>query len=428
MSREIFQPEAEIAVLSILLKNPELYFELHSIKSDMFSSTPNKVLFETIGELLNQKLVPELNLILSYLKTANRDAIIGGSEYLNYLYKQIFNSDNLKEFERIVVDSFKSQTLLSLSASIPGLVSTTESIDDLINIVKKDLDQLTLTTGGDLTSTFENSLRESWEAIEKHVLNPGINGITTGIKNLDLATNGINSGNVWIIAGRPGMGKSAQLCNMAYAQAKAGIPVLIFSFEMSKAQLSQRIISIETNIPSTDIRFGFLKQSDIDKITDSIKEIKDYPIYIDSNFSAKPDYVFSTVRKYVKLYGIKVVYIDYIQLLSERNTDSTNELGRISRMAKILSNELGISVILYSQLNRLVELRDDKRPILSDLRQSGNLEEDADVVVGLYRDIIYNKNTEHKDTLELLLLKQREGPVGTVFSTFNSATYKITDK
>lgn len=425
---EIFQPDAETAILSILLQNPAKIFELQSVKSGMFSSTPNQFLFSTIQELSAQTLIPDIGLIGDYLKSRNEDAKVGGRDYLNYLYKQTYDPNNLREFERIVVDSFKARSLIVLSASIPQNISTTKDINSVIDAIRRNLDSLTQAGGGEVTTNFENALKISWDELLVRVKNPGIRGITTGISGIDLATSGICKGDEWIVAGRPGMGKSSVFCNFALNQGKQGIPLLMFSLEMRRNPLIERMISIETEIPSTNIKLGILTQEHLDKISDAIKKIKQSPIFIDSNFSGDLNYVISTTRRYRALYGIELVYVDYVQLLAERTINATNELGQISRAFKLLANELGIGVVIGSQLNRLVEVRDDKHPILSDLRQSGNLEEDADVVLGLYRELVYNKKAHDPKLMEMLILKQRSGPVGMIPLNFIEEYTKLTDK
>lgn len=425
---EIFQPDAETAILSILLQNPAKIFELQSIKDFMFSATPNQILYKTLLEISSMTTTPTVDLIDSLMKSRNEDLKIGGRDYLNYLYKQTYEQNNLKEYERIVVDSYKARSLMSLSASIPQNVLNTKDINSVIDGLRRNLDSLTQVSGGEITANFETALKSSWDELLERVKNPGIRGISTGISGIDMATSGICRGDEWIVAGRPGMGKSSVFCNFALNQGKLGIPILLFSLEMRRNPLIERMISIETEIPSTNIKLGALTQEHLDKISDAIKKIKQSPIFIDSNFSGDLNYVVSTTRRYRALHRIELVYVDYVQLLAERTINATNELGQISRAFKLLANELGIGVVIGSQLNRLVEVRDDKHPILSDLRQSGNLEEDADVVLGLYRDAIYNKKTHDPRLMEMLILKQRSGPVGMIPLNFIEEYTKLTDK
>jgi replicative DNA helicase len=428
LNDSLFQNDAETAVLSIILQNPDSIHEIQSIKSGMFSSKPNELLFTTVQELAQQNLVPDVNLIDSLLKSQNRDLQVGGRDYLNYLYKQSYNKSNIREFERIVVDSWKARTLISLATGLPPTIMQSKDIDGIINKTRMALDALTQTSGGELTSNFEDALKLSWTEMMFRVANPGIRGTTTGLISLDSVTNGMCPGDLWIIMGRPGSGKTALMCNSILGQGRTNGASLIFSLEMKKVPLIERMLAMETGISSNDIRMGLLDKSKIDTLSEAIKKIKSYPIYIDANYSGEMNYVLTTVRRYKSLYNIKVVYIDYIQLLAERNIDATNEIGRITRALKLLANELDITVVIGSQLNRGVEAREDKRPMISDMRQSGNLEEDADVVLGLYRDIMYNKKTADKKLLEMLILKQRNGPTGMLPVTFEAELMKLTDR
>ena len=427
MSDQLFQADTETAILSILLKDPEKVYELQTAKDFMFSSSANQLLFNTIISLSNQGLTPEVNLILGNLQAKNKDLQVGGKEYLNFLYTQEYSPDNLREFERLLTDSHKAKTLISMAGTIPAQVASAKDIDAIINTVRASLDNLTESSGGDSTSPLSDVLKLSWDELVERTKNPGIRGVTTGSKGLDLATTGVSGGELWTVAGRPGMGKTALECNMSLHQAKVDVPVLIFSLEMRKTPLAERLVAIDTGVSSSNMRLGLLSQPELDKISDSMKRIKDLPVYIDSNYNATLSYVLSTIRKYKKMHEIEVVYLDYVQLLSERTADATNEIGRMTRALKLLANELNIGIVILSQLSRNCEYREDKRPILSDLRQSGNIEEDSDVVLGLYRDEVYNKDA-HKGVLEQILIKQRSGPIGTVLATFDGDTNRISDK
>jgi replicative DNA helicase len=196
---------------------------------------------------------------------------------------------------------------------------------------------------------------------------------------------------------------------------------------MRNQEVAERFLALMTGIPITNIRLGILNQSQVNQIYEALKEFKTLPIYIDTSFrSSDLYYIESTVNRYKRLYDIKVIYLDYIQILVDRDDNQTHELGRVSRLFKTMANELDITSVVLSQLNRGVESRDNKRPVLSDLRQSGNLEEDADIVVGLYRDDYYNKETKFKGLMEYIVLKYRNGPVGTVTLKFEDSTNIIT--
>lgn len=428
MSDDLFQTDAEISVLSIILHNPDKYFEAQDLKSYMFSSEPNQIIFKLVADLLAKKLVPDLNLIETNLGSTGTMLKAGGRDYLNYIYKFNSNESNLKEFVDIIINSYKAKSLISLATQAQQQVITSGNADSAITTLKQSLDKLVSISSTDEIESMDTIMDMSLKSIEERVNNPGIPGIKTGIRSLDTATSGMQEGKLWVIAGRPGMSKSGAVCNMSYNQAKEGIGSLIISREMSKEQLAKRFITIDTEIENTAITMGYLNAKELNRVRDSVSFLKTLPIYIDSNFFSTPEYIFSTIRKYQSNFGVKVVYLDYLQLVVDRNNDSTHALGRVTRMAKLLSNELKITVVLLSQLNRNVEMRDNKRPILADLRQSGNIEEDADIVIGLYRDEIYNPNTKDKGLMETIILKNREGPIGTVPLTFIKENGIIKDK
>jgi Replicative DNA helicase len=236
---------------------------------------------------------------------------------------------------------------------------------------------------------------------------------------------GVAKGDLWIIGARPSMGKTALMCNSALQTARKGTKVLLLSLEMSRQAIIERMLAIETGIPVFNLRLGILDQKDVDKITATVNEIKNLPIFINTKFVPDLSYVESIIRNKKSSENIDIVYLDYIQLLTARDEDSTQELGRISQKLKMLARDLDIGVCILSQLSRDLEKRPSKRPVMSDLRQSGYLEEDADLVAFLYRDEVYNPNTEFKNVMEFIIRKQRNGSIGTIPLTFESETNKI---
>lgn len=774
---ELFNTENEVAILSILLSHPDKIYELDHLKTFMFSSTVHQILYETLQELAKQGTIPEITLLKALLSQTGKLDQHGGVAYLEHLRSRVFNEDNLLDFEKLIVNSFKAKTLLEISSKLPGLVMSGNSIDDLIDTTRVNLDSLSESTGYEDTEHIGKILRRSFDDIVKRVENPGVSGVPIGIKDIDTNLGGIVPGEVWIIASRPSMGKeqpvysrvytkngyktigeinvddyvmgsdgiehkvisvfpqgvkpvyrvyfddntftdcglnhlwltksrkerknkknysvktlieiinskviledgrsnhcipinspvqfskrnllldpyvmgiilgdgnisgnfaritiadkdiidevgkclpetdvlskpnkisyritkkenkgnhrescrtvevlrfyslmgktsdtkfipadylyssvpdrisllqglldsdgylikpnynfieysttsislrdqimelarslggkcsfterqgrytkngieiktkrnyriwisfndinikpfrcirkqenyrfrkqyhnkfiikikyigeseskcimldskeqlyltdnfivthnSAVMCNSSLSTAKEGNPNLIFSYEMPKNTLIDRFLSLETKIGISDIRLGLINQKQIDELSEATKIIDGLPIYIDTNFAGNIGYLSSTIRRYKRLHDIKVVYLDYIQLMAERSTNATNELGQISRELKLLANNLGIGIVIFSQLNRLLEVRPDKRPILSDLRQSGNLEEDADVAAFLYRDEYYNKESRDVGVLEFIIRKNRNGAVGTIPLMFDPTTTTI---
>lgn len=419
---------AEEAVLSIILKNPHTAFDVENLRTYMFSSTPHSFIFGVIEEIKNLGNVPELQLVITTLAGSNRLNEVGGEQFLNYLKDLNYSPENIKEYERLIINAYKSRKLNETIAVVKENLNDNSRVDETISQFKRMLDGLTVIQGGDDTVSFKDVLEESWINLVNLINNPQLPGVTTGYDTLDLITGGFMEGDEWIIAGRPSQGKTAWLCNSALKTAKHGNPVLIFSKEMGKNKLATRFVAIHAGIPIVDIRNGNLTQKNLDKIQNSIKEIKDLPIFIDTNSFGDGNYIYSTIRKYHKTEKIRVVFVDYLQLIAERSTDAVHALGRLSKEFKLLAGELGLTSVLLSQLSRSVELRDNKRPILSDLRQSGNLEEDADIVSMIYRDEYYYPDSKDKGLMEYILRKNRDGGIGTIFNVFNAETNIIEER
>jgi replicative DNA helicase len=427
--KTIFSNDAEVAVLSIILNNPEMVHELDGLRSFMFSSTPHCNLFLEIEGMIESQTPPDPALIIAQLEGSNEISKVGGKKYIEQLVSQNANKETLSKYKNIIVSSYKARSLISLGASISTVEKVhIDNVDEEIGRVKKSLDTLLESRGGTQTVHVGDTVLKVYEEIVARQENPGvISGVTWGIKNIDDMTGGKRAGDLWVIGGRPGSGKTALVINSILADAKSGVAALLFEKEMRNQQLVERMIAIETGIPITNITLGVLTKPQVALIFDSLSEIKKLPIYIDTSYRiSDPYYIESTINKYKSLHDIKVCYLDYIGLVVERDENQTAEIGKFSRLFKSMSNELGICSVVVSQLNRGVEMRENKRPIMSDLRQSGNLEEDADLVVGLYRDECYNKETRFKNMMEFIILKHRNGKPGTISLGFDDPTNRIT--
>lgn len=426
MTESLFYYDAEVAVLSIILKQPELIYNLPNLKPDMFSSSPYVALYSTMLELTENKYLPDYSLVKNKLEADGKLQLVGGEQTLQFLVRQENKPDNLKEFERQIISSYKAKLLLSSLAQARNEATNVGTIDDTIISLKNFLDNLDDTTGGDSTQVLSAILEPAYFEIINRINNPSATGIKFGIKDIDALNGSIAGGEMWVIAGRPSMGKTAIICNSALNTAKMGTPILIFSQEMNKQSLVERLLAVDTGVSVSSIHLG-LKQEELNLLAEHVKELKSLPIYLDCTFGMSLNYMLSTIRKYHKHNGIKLVYLDYIQLLSERDENQTAELGRISRSLKLLAGELNIGIVVLSQLNRLVELREEKRPVLSDLRQSGNLEEDADLAAFLYRDEYYNEKSKDKGVVEFIVRKNRSGPIGTIPLKIDLPTNRISD-
>lgn len=426
MAEKIFTNDAELAVLSILFKNPDSYYELEGLRSFMFASLPHQAIFKEIEAMSEKQIPADPALLVASLESSGEIGKVGGKKYIDHIVNLDYKVDSLSEWKRLVINSYKTRCLISMKSELTTDLVNTENIDDKISEIRKSLDGLMETRGGTQTVHLGDVVKNVYEEIISRHDSPGLRGSSWGLKDVDQITGGKCSGELWIISGRPGAGKTALICNSILSDALNGQACLIFEREMRTQEVAERFVSILTGIPISNIRLGVLDPSQIKTIYEALEKLKSLPIYIDTSYRSNDIYyIESTVQKYKRLYDIKVVYLDYIQILIDRDDNQTNELGKISRMFKILSNELGICSVLASQLNRGVEMRENKRPILSDLRQSGNLEEDADFVVGLYRDEYYNKETKFKNLLEFIILKFRNGPVGTITIKFDNDTNRI---
>jgi len=413
--------QAEVAVLSLILKNPVILEKCESILEPfMFLSSPNRNLYTVILELKRQSLTPDYSLVVTTLINSNTVANCGGENYLKWLVTQSFDEGNFDEFVSYVINGYQFKELMSISTWIPSSLVSSGVSDTLLNLTN-NLERLKLSKRVESIVTLETASKDMWNTLVRKINDPNKISVTTGFTDLDMATAGFESGDLWVIAGRTSMGKSASMCNFLLS----GVPSLVFSLEMSKVQLAQRLVAIKSGVPAFNIRLGSLSQKELDKVATGVEEIKTLPIYIDTTYNTSPETVVSTIRKYHSEYGIKVVYLDYLQLLVERDTSATHDLGKVTRLFKLLMNDLGIAGVLLSQVNRACESRDNKRPLLSDLRQSGNIEEDADIVIYVYRDYVYDPNTKKKDSMEFIIRKQRNGPTGTLFMEFDESTNRI---
>ena len=426
---KLFSPDTETMVLAGILNTPALVHSTDGLRPMMFSNIPYQVIYKECEDLKEGNFLPELQIVISSLESKGLLDKAGGKKNIEQIYaKGEVTEESFGKYVAIVVASFKARTFLSTLSGVKKDSLTADNINYAIGEMKESLEALIGIGGGESTIHISEIVNSTYNEIIKRMENPGIRGISWGVSSIDKATGGKSPGDLVIIAARPGAGKTSVICNSILADAEQGIPSLMISREMRPQELLERLICIDAGIPSTNIRLGMLNQYQIDAMHASSEKIKKLPIYLDYNFrTSDVFYLQSTVNKFVKQKGVQVVYLDYIQMATERDEGQTMEIGRLTRMFKGLSNGLNICSVLASQLNRGVEARDDKRPLLSDMRQSGAIEEDADFVIGLYRDEYYNKESKAKGMMDYIILKHRNGPTGTVPVKFDGPTYRISE-
>lgn len=424
MTNKLFSYENELIVLSIILNNPSMYIG-SGIRFFMFSSAQNQMIFQEIEALNERQLVADPQMVVTSLEGSGNLTKVGGRDYIEHIVSTAINVDNFKEYCALLIASYKARVFVSAASKVKSDGMTADTVDTSIRDFKNTLDSLTELSGGGGTLHIADNIKDVFEQIVSRTLNPGVRGHSWGINDIDITTGGKSPGDWIIVGGRPSQGKTGLICNSILTDGKNGVPVLFFEKEMNYNSLVERLVAIDSGVPLQNIRLGLLTKDQVSQIGESISKIRKYPIYIDTSFTSDIHYIDSTIQKYKMTSGIEVVYLDYLQLMAERGDNQTQELGKISRMCKLIANDQNVCMIGVSQLNRSVEARENKRPIMSDLRQSGNLEEDADFVVGLYRDDYYNKDTKYKNLMEFIILKARNGPVGTITLKFDPESNKI---
>ena len=369
----------------------------------------------------------DLLLIEGNLRDTNQIEKAGSKEYLEYLFAKNGSPKDIDAYIDRIVNAFKKRSLISINSKLPSAIQTYD-IDRIISDLDSEIRSLVMNTSPFETVLLGDTLDDTLRDILKRRENPGVAGIRTGFAEIDMYTGGLLPGENWYIGARPGMTKSAWVTKVHLNLGKNGIPSLMFNREMGIGQINERLFSIDSGVDFQNIKTGMLTDEETERIEESKKRLASYPIFMDHNYTGEIEYIVATIRKFHQLHGIKLVGLDYIQLVVERTGESTHELGRVSRQLKLLSNELGITTIVLSQLNRECEKRENKRPLMSDLRQSGNMEEDADIMVGLYRDELYNENSPDEGIVEFIIRKARNGPTGTLRLNFNKNCVNVYDQ
>ncbi len=418
--------EAEESILSaILLDNSTLLDVLEILSPDHFYRTAHQKIFSAVAELFSKSEPVDLVTLTNMLRDRNELEEIGGAAYLARVVDTVPSAINVQHYARIVRDKSALRRLIAKANEI-----TQHCYDD-----GGDLDQVLDFAEGAVFEISEDKHQAAFHPISKIIetnidaleVRQGnralVTGVPTGYTQLDHKTSGLQGSDMIILAARPSMGKTALALNIARNAAVDGnVPVAIFSLEMSKESLSERMLCSEARVDSGRLRGGFLNPEDWNRITEAASALSEAPIYIDDSPDISATSIRTKSRRLKMDKDLGLIIIDYLQLMRGRSGTERRdlEISEISRALKLLAKELNVPVIALSQLNRKLEERSDKRPQLSDLRESGALEQDADVVAFIYRDEVYNKdeNNPNKGTAELIIAKQRNGPTGTVPLTF----------
>ena len=385
-----------------------------------FYREDNKLIFVAIVSLFNRGEPVDIITVKAELESMGKFDKVGGIEYLAELPEKVPTTANVMKYIKIVEEKSTIRELIRAANEIIDLgYDTTENVDDIIEGAEKKIFDTIQNKSRNSYSAIKDVLVDSFTQLEElYNRKQHITGVPSGFSELDYKTAGFHGSELILIAARPAMGKSAFALNIATnAALKGKVPVAIFSLEMSKEQMVNRILCSEAMVDSNKVRTGKLEEEDWVKLAESIGPLSEAQIYIDDTPGISITEIRSKCRKLKMEKNIGMVIIDYLQLVqasNRRNGSREQEISEISRSLKILAKELGVPVIALSQLSRAVEQRPDHRPMLADLRESGAIEQDADLVMFLYRDDYYNPESEKKDIAEVIIAKHRGGSTGSL--------------
>jgi len=432
--------EAEVAVLGSVLIDPSVINDVMEVIShEDFYLKKHQYIFQAMEILYDEGKPIDVVAVCDKLKSMGKLEEVGGEIEVAKLADAVPSSAHAVYYAEIVKEKAILRRLIEVSRKISENAYMEGNVDELLDEAEKmifEISEMKTTKSYDhmrniMHQVFENleSFRERVNVIEPGVL---VTGLPTGFKSLDKQTTGFHKSDFVIIAARPSMGKTSFALSIARNMAvNYEIPVGIFSLEMSKEQLAQRLLSMESGVDLYNIRTGFLTSEEWERLTVAASRLYKAPIIVDDETLLDPRTLRAKARRMKREYGVEVILVDYLQLMHLRGQKESRqqEISEISRSLKLLARELDIVVIALSQLSRAVEQREDKRPRLSDLRESGAIEQDADTVIFIYREEYYKSKKEKGESrihepheAEIIIGKQRNGPVGTITLIFNPKT------
>ena len=413
--------EAEQSVIGSMLMDREAIISASEIiTADDFYQHQYGVMFESMVELFNEGKPVDLVTLQNRLKEKDVPPEVSSLEFVRDIMATVPTSVNVKSYANIVREKAVLRRLIRVNEEIANTCyAGKEKLEDILAHTEKAIfDLLQSRNSGEFVPIRQVALNVL-EKIETASRSGGtVTGIPTGFIDLDYKTSGMQPSDLVLLAARPSMGKTVFVLNLVdYIAVRKGLPCMVFSLEMSKEQLVNRMLAMESNVDSQKLRTGSLTDADWDAVVEGIGIIGNSKLIIDDTPGISITELRSKCRKMKLEYGLQMIIIDYLQLMTGSGKTSDNrqqEISEISRSLKALAREMNAPVIALSQLSRACETRQDHRPMLSDLRESGAIEQDADVVMFLYRDDYYNKDTDKPNVAEVIIAKQRNGPIGTV--------------
>ena len=413
--------EAEQAVIGSMLTDKEAVISaIETLTDDDFYREDNKIIYSAIMNLYNRGDAIDIITLKAELSSMGKFEAVGGLEYLALLPEKVPTTANVDKYIKIVEEKSTLRTLIKTANELITLgYDETQEVEELMDNAEKKIFGVMQNRAQKTYSSMKDILVDTFIELEElYNRKEHITGVPTGFVDLDYKTAGLHGSELILVAARPAMGKSAFALNIATnAAVRAKTPVAIFSLEMSKEQMANRILCSEAMVDSNKVRTGKVEDDDWSKLAEASGILSEAQIFIDDTPGISIMEIRAKCRKMKLEKNIGLVVIDYLQLVqgsNKRAGSREQEIAEISRSLKILAKEINVPVIALSQLSRAPEQRPDHRPMLSDLRESGSIEQDADIVMFLYRDDYYNQDSEKKNVAEVILAKHRAGSTGTV--------------
>lgn len=415
--------DMELELLGMLLLKEGLVIPTVSaiLKSEDFFREEHKIIYDTILNLYVRKITPNMLTIAEELRRTNEIDKVGYGLIMS-LGEVAFTTAYAENYAQTIKEKSSLRQLIKAGEEIvTEAYDDNKPVDEILDIAEKKIFNVTAKSGGTEMEIVQPILKRSFEKIQLAVENKGLpTGVSSGFTDFDKVTSGLQKSDLILIAARPSMGKTALALNLALNAALKNNVVAIFSLEMSKEQIGHRLLSAHSGIDSLKLNTGNLDENEIIEIANTVDYLSGIKLFIDDTAAISILELRSKARRLKNERGLDLIIIDYLQLMQGGKSSRGNEFNRqqeiseISRSLKALARELKVPVVALSQLSRNVELRADKRPLLSDLRESGSLEQDADIVLFLYREEYYNQETENTNIAEVIIAKNRNGPTASM--------------
>lgn len=437
MSEERIPPQnlaAEQSVIgSLLIDKNAIVKAVEILRPDSFYRDAHRFIFEAILELFDRNEPVDLVTVTEVLRKAGKLDAVGGSVYVADLINSVPTAANLEHYARIVEEKATLRRLIDAGTRIVGSsFDAVENVDQILDRAEKSIFEIALKRSREGFHRLDEVLKSVLDRIDRlYGKKENITGIPTGFADLDNLTAGFQNSDLIILAARPSVGKTALALNIAQnAALRHKIPVAIFSLEMSKDQLAQRMLCSEAEIDALRLKTASLPDAGWKRLTRALSKLSEAPIFVDDTAAITVTEIRAKCRRLKLEKGLGLVVIDYLQLMQGRGRieNRVQEISEITRSLKTLARELDIPVVSLSQLSRAVMQRQDRTPMLSDLRESGEIEQTADVVIFIHRDDYYNPQSEKGNIAEIIISKQRNGPIGTIELVFRKDIAKFVNK